>query len=351
MKNILAAAAAAALVLSMAGCGSAKAELALVTDGGSIDDQAFNQAVWSGLIQYAEENEITSKAYEPGESSTDAYLASIDLAVKNGAAAVICAGPSFADAVESAQQTYPDVDFIAVDCELPEPASNALGITYAEEQIGFLAGYAAVREGYRSLGYLGGPLSDSAQKYGFGFIQGADAAARELELDAGSVTVRYLYTGSDTDVQETASSWFTDGVECMFTAQGEENEAVMQAAENSGGAVIAAGVDQSGRSGTVIASAVKGFAPSVYETLADIYAGEFEGGQTVVFDAASNGVSLTMDTAKFKHFTQADYDAVFTKLQTDADGIVTSIAANVSETGSVEESGLVTTIVSVEQLN
>lgn len=346
MKKFLAVAAAALFAAAVfAGCSSGKAELALVTDGGTVDDGSVNQGAWSGLVQYAEENGISSKAYEPGEQSTEAYLASIDLAVKNGAEVIACPGATFAQAVTSAQESYPEVKFIAVDCALEAPAQNALGITYAEDQIGFLAGYAAVKEGYRNLGFLGGPLDDAAQKYGYGFIQGAEYAARELSLGSGSVSVRYQYDGGG----ETASAWYADGVECIFAADTASESAVMQAAETVGSAVIGVDADRSSESETVLTSAVKGFSTPVYDTLADIDSGEFEGGRNVMFDAASNGVGLTIDTAHFKHFTQGDYDAVFTRLQTDADGICSSLVNTATETGRVSDSGIVTTAVVVEE--
>ena len=191
----------------LAGCGGAPAsgsgagtssggyELALVTDIGTIDDKSFNQGSWEGLVKYAEEKGISHQYYKPTEKSTDAYLSAIDLAVKGGAKVIVCPGFLFQEPVQIAMETYPDVTFIAIDCTLENPAENAIGITYAEDQVGFLAGYAAVKDGMTNLGYMGGMAVPAVQKYGFGFLQGAEYAAQELGMEPGSITVKYHYTG------------------------------------------------------------------------------------------------------------------------------------------------------------
>ena len=95
MKKLLALALAVVLALSVfAGCaaGGKKAELALITDIGTIDDKSFNQGAWEGLVKYAEEKGISHQYYQPTEKSTTAYLESIDQAVKNGAKVIVTPG-------------------------------------------------------------------------------------------------------------------------------------------------------------------------------------------------------------------------------------------------------------------
>ena len=163
-------------------------ELALITDVGTIDDKSFNQGSWEGLAQYATENNITHKYYQPAEKTTDAYLASIDLAVAAGAKVIVTPGYLFEPAVYAAQEAYPDVKFILID-GIPHPendyvnikvADNTYSIFYAEQQAGFLAGYAAVKEGYTKLGFMGGMAVPAVVKFGYGFVQGAEYAAKEM---------------------------------------------------------------------------------------------------------------------------------------------------------------------------
>lgn len=367
MKRLLCAALSCIIALGLAGCtggggaapsaapedasiGAEAAEIAMITDIGSIDDKAFNQGAWEGVVQYAEENGTTHKYYQPTEQSDDAYLAAIDLAVKGGAKVVVTPGFLFEVPIYIAQETYPDVSFILVD-GVPhdadyngEAASNTVGILYAEEQAGFLAGYAAVKDGMTKLGFMGGMAVPAVVRFGYGFVQGADFAAKELGIDA--VSVNYHYTGAfeaSPEAQAMAASWYNDGVEVIFGCGGAVGNSVMAAAEQAGAKVIGVDVDQSGESDTVITSAMKGLKSSVYNCIKDYYAGSFPGGTTQVFGADNDGVGLPMDTSKFETFTQADYDAVYAQL---ADGTITLQ----NDTDVDSASALAVEIVSVTEL-
>ena len=299
-------------------------ELALVTDLGTIDDKSFNQGAWEGLVQYAREKNISHKYYQPTEQSDDAYLTAIDLAVRGGAKIVVTPGFLFEVPIFMAQDRYPNVRFILVD-GTPHDASysnfktgsNTVGILYAEDQAGFLAGYAAVKDGNRRLGFMGGMAVPAVVRFGYGFVQGAEYAARELGLAAGTVTVNYHYTGAfaaTPEAQTMAASWFNQGVDIIFGCGGALGNSVMAAAEQVGKKVIGVDVDQSSESRTVITSAMKGLQASVYDCISAYYNNNFPGGKDLVFEAANKGVGLPMTTSKFTSFGQADYDAIFNQL-------------------------------------
>ena len=201
-KRIVSLLLAAAMTLSLAGCVSKDAatqpqpeagetqaaqetgteagsgyELALITDVGTIDDKSFNQGSWEGLKAYADENGISCKYYKPEEKSDEACLAAIDLAVKGGAKLIVTPGFLFEVPIYEAQSKYPDVKFVIIDAKpakdgTVEIADNVVSIFYAEEQAGYLAGYAVVKDGYRNLGFMGGIAVPAVVRYGYGFIQG-----------------------------------------------------------------------------------------------------------------------------------------------------------------------------------
>ena len=296
-------------------------EIAMITDVGTIDDRSFNQGTWEGIKQYAEEKGITHKYYQPTEQTDDAYLSSIDLAVKNGAKIVVTPGFLFEGPIGIAQDRYPDVTFVLIDGNPTVDGaikinSNAVGITYAEEQAGFLVGYAAVKDGFTKLGFMGGMAVPAVKRYGFGFIQGAELAAKEMGVSG--VEINYHYTGgfaATPEAQTLAATWYQGGTEVIFGCGGAVGNSVMAAAEASTDKyVIGVDVDQSGDSATVITSAMKGLGASVYQMLEAFYNGTFPGGQSLVLDATNKGVEIAMSTAKFRTFTQADYDAAFAKL-------------------------------------
>ena len=299
-------------------------EIALITDLGTIDDRSFNQGAWEGVQQYANEFGKTFKYYKPTEGTNDAYVAAIDLAVKGGAKIVVCPGYLFETPIYTAQTKYPNVNFILLD-GTPHTAdyatfkteSNVASILYAEQQAGFLAGYAVVKDGMTSLGFMGGMAVPAVIRYGYGYIQGAEAAAKEMGLAKNSITVKYNYTGkfeATPEAQTQAAGWYKAGTQVIFGCGGKLGNSVMAAAEAADKKVIGVDVDQSNESDTVITSAMKMLKKSVYDNITAFYAGTFKGGVTQTLDAKVGGIGLPMATSKFTTFSQADYDAVFAKI-------------------------------------
>lgn len=339
MKKVISLAMTVLMVLGL--CSFAMAEegtyeLALITDLGTIDDKSFNQGSWEGLVQYAEENGISHKYYQPVAQSNDDYLDSIQLAIEGGAKIVVTPGFLFEEPIFIAQEMYPDVSFILVDGEphnedysVFRTDSNTVGVLYKEEQSGFLSGYAAVKEGYTKLGFIGGMAVPAVVRFGYGFVQGAEYAAKELGIE--EVTVNYNYTGkfeATPEAQALAASWYNDGVEVIFACGGAVGNSVMAAAEAAEGKwVIGVDVDQSGESERVLTSSTKGLRESVYKAIDAYYNGEFPGGETWRLGADNNGVSLPMGTSRFSVFTQDDYDAIFVKLATGEIELVTDTGA------------------------
>ncbi len=337
MKKLISLLLATTMALSMVACGggekttevqnesnNGKYEIALVTDVGTIDDKSFNQGSWEGTAKYAREAGISHKYYQPAEKSNEAITASIELAIKGGAKTVVCPGFLFEVPVYNMQQKYPDVNFILIDgapkssdAEDAEYliAENTVSIYYAEQEAGFLAGYASVMEGYRNLGFMGGIAVPAVIKFGYGFVQGADYAAKELGLAKDDVKMNYTYVGNfeaSPDNMAKASAWFNEGVEVIFACGGGVGNSVMKAAESiDGKKVIGVDIDQSFESETVITSAMKNLQKSVYEELKSVYNGTFEGGKSVILGSDTNNVLLPMETSRFGYgFVQgADYAA------------------------------------------
>lgn len=338
-KKLISLVLAGAMLLGMAGCAEkpgaseegqkedkgGKYELALITDVGTIDDKSFNQGSWEGLKKYADENNITSKYYKPSEKSDKACLTAIDLAVKGGAKVIVTPGFLFERPIFEAQTKYPDTKFVIIDAapvegenKAPEIKENVLSIFYAEEQAGYLAGYAAVEEGYRQLGFMGGIAVPAVIRFGYGFVQGADAAAKDLGLAQGDINIKYTYVGNfdaSPENQAKAAAWYSEGTECIFACGGGVGNSVMKAAETAGKVVIGVDVDQSVESDTVITSAMKNLGDSVYDAVASYYDGNFAGGTILNLSAKDDGIQLPMETSKFTKFTQEKYDELYGKLK------------------------------------
>ncbi|TXJ36008.1 BMP family lipoprotein [Brachyspira aalborgi] len=326
MKNFLKLIILSIILIISLSCKDAKKnsgyELALITDIGTIDDKSFTQGSWEGLKKYAEEKGITYKYYKPAGKDTDSKIDSIYLAISSGAKLIVTPGYLFEPAIYKVQDTHPEINFVLLD-GTPQDGTytdfriekNVYAVLYAEEEAGFLAGYGVVKEGYTNLGVMGGMAEPSVIRFGYGFVQGADYAAKELGVK--NIKIDYTYIGGyepTPEVQTKASSWFIKGVQVIFAPAGGAGNSVMSAAEQNNGYVIGVDVDQSVESPTVITSAMKMIGESVYNAIDEFYKGNFPCGKIAVLDAKVHGIGLPMETSKFKNFTKEDYDNIYKKL-------------------------------------
>lgn len=344
MKKLIALVMAATMALSMAACGgnttsgsastgtstgtnagTGNTDIAFVTDTGNIDDHSFNQYSYEGVTNFAEANGLKYNYFRPTEDTDAARLDAMEQAISDGAKVVVMAGYLFAPSLGEIQERHPDVQFLALDVstvDLENPGSNTALITYQEEQAGYLAGYAAVEDGYTKLGFLGGMAVPAVVRYGYGFVQGAEAAAAEMNVQ---IDMKYWYSGSFTatdEIKAKMDSWYADGTEVVFACGGGIYSSAISAAEASGtnAKVIGVDVDQSTDGSMVITSATKALANSVELALADCMNNgwkwsEAYAGKETKLGAAEDCVALPMETSRFTTFTQEKYDELYAGLK------------------------------------
>ena len=308
-----------------------KYEIAFVTDVGQLKDKSFNQGTFDGVKLYAANNGLSYKYYQPanGDQATDddRYDA-MKAAADNGAKIIVCAGFMQGNALAKAAAEFTEVSFVFVDGWAMtdadgNPLTNTLGIAFQEEQCGYLAGYAAVKEGYTKLGFTGGGggTNPACCRYGYGFVQGASAAAAELN-EKVEMNYSWLYGSSfsaSPELQTMANGWYENGTECIFACGGSMFASIAAAASANDGAVVGVDVDQSFESDTVITSAMKGLAASVQWACGKVYDGSFAtmGGTCATLGAKDDAVGLPTATWSLTKWTVDDYNAMLAKM---ADG-------------------------------
>ena len=308
-----------------------KYEIAFVTDVGQLKDKSFNQGTFDGVKLYANANNLSYKYYQPanGDQATDDdRFDAMKAAAENGAKVIVCAGFMQGTALAKAAAEFKDVSFIFVDGwamadAKGNPLTNTLGVAFQEEQCGYLAGYAAVKEGYTKLGFTGGGggTNPACCRYGYGFVQGASAAAKELNTKV-EMNYSWLYGASfqaSPELQTMANGWYTNGTECIFACGGSMFASVAAAAAANDGKVVGVDVDQSFESDTVITSAMKGLAASVQWACAKVYDGSFAaiGGTCATLGAKDNAVGLPTATGSLTKWSVDEYNAM---LKDMADG-------------------------------
>ncbi len=358
MKKILALVLALCMVFALCACGSTPADgnkpaeeskapeaaesstpaapeapaykVAMITDYGDITDQSFNQTTYEGCKEFCEANGVDFKYYKPAGDSTAERVAMVDAAVADGYNVVVMPGYAFGETITQVADLYPDVKFIALDVsqgdlgdyQLPENVTCAV---YQEELCGYMAGYAAVKLGYTKLGFLGGMAVPAVVRYGYGFVQGADAAATELGAD---VTLNYVYGNQfsgDADITAYMDTWYANGTEVVFACGGGIYISAAEAAAKVGGKVIGVDVDQAAiidayAEGMTVTSAMKGLAPTVKAILGELilndnwaqYAGQINTlGLVSGTDVEDNYVQIPYESTQWSDtFTKDDYAAL-----------------------------------------
>ena len=361
MKKILALLLVLAMALSLVACGgnetAAPAEeaveykVAMVTDYGDITDQSFNQTTWEAVIEFGEANGVEYKYYKPTSNDTAGRVASVELAIAEGYNVIVMPGYAFGGTIAEVSGNYPEIKFIALDVAAGDLLETAVALKgesydynpdnwnltdyvhmdnvycaiYQEELSGYMAGYAAVKLGYTKLGFLGGMAVPAVMRFGYGYVQGVDAAAKELGI---TVDMKYAYGNQffgDADITAVMDTWYQGGTEVVFACGGGIWTSAAEAAKKVGGKVIGVDTDQSPiidasyGEGMTITSAMKGLAPTTIDTLTDVvingnwanYAGKIVSLGLVSAEPTANYVQLSATTLyEDGKFTEADYAAL-----------------------------------------
>ncbi|MBR2674444.1 MAG: BMP family ABC transporter substrate-binding protein [Mogibacterium sp.] len=351
MKKFLMLTLAAMMVFVLAACGggndgdepvvedgdeAAAMKVAMVTDYGDITDQSFNQTTYEACKEYCEGNGVEFTYKKPASDSDADRISSIEEAIEEGYNVIVMPGYAFANAIYEVAPMYEDVKFVALDVsegdltaygEREFNQDNVYSAVYKEELAGYMAGYAAVKLGYTKLGFLGGMAVPAVQRYGHGFVQGADAAAEEL--GKSDVEIKYVYGGQffgDADITAAMDTWYGAGTECVFACGGGIYTSACEAAAKTGGKVIGVDVDQAPTIDKdypemTVTSAMKGLAPTVKTLLGaiqngewDTYKGKIESLGLVSETPADNYVQLPDSTQWADGFQQGDYNTLVKEL-------------------------------------
>lgn len=360
MKKLVAFILCMALVITCVACFAAcndtakTYEIAVVTDVGQLMDGGFNQGTYEGAKAYAEANKLTYKYYQPanGSKATDNdRIAAMRQAIKNGAKVIVAPGFLQATAMRTVAMESPEVKFVFVDGwaltdsvdakgnEVGNPLKNVTAVVYKEEESGYMAGYAAVKEGYTKLGgtFGGGGTNPACNRFAYGYAQGIAAAAEELEKDV-ALTISFQFGenfSASSELQTQISGWYKAGTQVVFSCGGSMFESVKSAAEETkDGKIIGVDVDQAHLSDRVITSAVKGLSVSVQKILGEFYGGEWDAklaAKASNLGAADDATGLPTATWRMKNFTLENYNTLFAAVKAGTVTVKNNVVENCNE--------------------
>lgn len=353
-------------------------QIAMITDSGDITDQSFNQTTYESCKAWSEKNDVEFNYYKPESDSDEARNASVDQAVADGANVVVMPGYMFAGTVVAQSENYPDVKFVALDVGAGDICEKGVGegytynpddynvadyyntdnvycCTYQEELSGYMAGYAAVKLGYKHLGFLGGMAVPAVTRFGYGYVQGANAAAEELGI-ADQIEIEYVCGGQfygDADITAYMDTWYgSKNVEIVFACGGGIWTSAVEAAVKTGGKVIGVDSDQAPTidaygEGITVTSAMKGLAATVNTVLTDIkggkwsdYAGKIDNLGLISENPEENYVQLPLESTQWGDgFTEDDYRTLVKSMYSGEITVSNDITAMPATTIKVNDYG------------
>ena len=393
MKKILALILTLVMALSLVACGEKPVEtpdepeykVAMVTDYGDITDQSFNQTTWQAVKAFGEKNNVEVKYYKPTNNDTASRVQSVELAIAEGHNVIVLPGYAFGATIAEVSGKYKDVKFIALDVAKGDLLEGGVALkgesydynpdnwdlnkyvymdnvycaVYQEEISGYMAGYAAVKLGYTKLGFLGGMAVPAVMRFGYGYVQGVDAAAKELGI---TVDMKYAYGNQfygDADLTAVMDTWYANGTQAVFACGGSIWSSAAESAKKYGGKVIGVDTDQAAiidgmyGEGITVTSAMKGLGPTTINTLTDIvvngkwenYAGQVQTLGLISEDPAANYVGIPTASTQFVDgkFTEADCAALVKallagdlKVSNDTSAMPATINTTVQDLGNIK---------------
>ncbi len=303
------------------------ASIALAADAAGIESGP-DALLWQGIQTFAANFGYTAQSCLYGEGASLATAEdALRAAAQSGAALVVCRGEAMAKALFNIQANYPNVHYLLFDDEPHSEDYTSYAteasvhcVLFREEQAGYLAGYAAVAEGYTALGFVGRDELPGIVRYCTGFLQGANAAA---ERQGQNVTLRVWYTGDIGDpavATQRMIDWFNGGTGLILADGDALMQSALEAVNQTGAKAFATGWDQNALGERVLGSAIQCYNAAVQRQLYKFFSGnstwsQQDAGQTERLGYTDGSVALAGSAWRFNNFTQNDYERLYEQLR------------------------------------
>ncbi len=303
------------------------ASIALAADAAGIESGP-DALLWQGIQTFAANFGYTAQSCLYGEGASLATAEdALRAAAQSGAALVVCRGEAMAKALFNIRANYPNVHYLLFDDEPHSEDYTSYAteasvhcVLFREEQAGYLAGYAAVAEGYTALGFVGRDELPGIVRYCTGFLQGANAAA---ERQGQNVTLRVWYTGDIGDpavATQRMIDWFNGGTGLILADGDALMQSALEAVNQTGAKAFATGWDQNALGERVLGSAIQCYNAAVQRQLYKFFSGnstwsQQDAGQTERLGYTDGSVALAGSAWRFNNFTQSDYERLYEQLR------------------------------------
>ncbi|MBU0927695.1 MAG: BMP family ABC transporter substrate-binding protein [Spirochaetes bacterium] len=277
-------------------------KVGLVTDLGGIDDKSFNQGTWEGIVRFGDENKLAKGTdYKYLQSAAEAdYVPNLSTFADEKLDLIVAPGFLFEKAMGEVADKYPTQKLLVIDTVVQKP--NVVSAVFSEHEgsylVGVAAGLKAKADGKKVVGFIGGMQFPLIERFQAGFEQGVKAVYPEAKI-----LVDYAGDfGAPDKGQAIAQKQFNAGAYIIFhAAGGTGNGMIKEAKERSekGDVRWGIGVDKDqytdglyGDKSAVLTSMMKRVDVAAYEVAKLAKAGQFPGGQVLVFSLKNAGVGI-----------------------------------------------------------
>ncbi|ROR31878.1 nucleoside-binding protein [Mobilisporobacter senegalensis] len=291
----------------------------MVTDTGGVNDQSFNQSAWEGL-QNLQKNTGADISYLESTQETD-YAPNLDKQVDEGKNLIWGIGFAMADAIITAAETNPDVNFAIIDNAYETTPANVTGVMFRAQEPSFVVGYiAGLTSKTGKVGFVGGMKGNIIDQFEYGYRAGVDYAAKELGKEI-TVDVQYAESFSDSAKGKAiATKMFSSDCDIVFHAAGGVGVGVIEAAKEAGKFAIGVDRDQAYLAPeNVLTSALKLVNVAVELVSTEALNGTQIGGQTYNYGLAEDAVGIPEENP---NMDPAIYDKAMEVEQLIKDGTI-----------------------------
>ncbi len=268
---------------------------AMVTDGGGINDQSFQQSAWEGMKIF--EKETGSRVSYVECPQTSDFSINMDKLADEHTDLIWGIGYKLADSIDMAAKSNPELSYAIADYSFGDKTpDNVTGVVFRSEESSFLAGYiAAMTTKKNCVGFVGGIKGMVIDQFEYGYRAGVAYGAQKLGKNI-DVKVQYAESFTDSAKGKAIAIKMFDECDIIFHAAGGAGVGIIEAAKETEKFAIGADLDQGYLAPkNVLTSALKNVGEAINIISSKAKNGEQIGGKTFSFGLKEGCVGISED--------------------------------------------------------
>ncbi|WP_375103996.1 BMP family ABC transporter substrate-binding protein [Paenibacillus sp. RS8] len=287
---------------------------------GTLGDKSFFDSANSGLQKVKDELGAETKVVEMGVDKTKWDPTFNDIAAEDWDV-IISGGSEITEMFNATAELYPDKKFINYDTDIDEAPENMYNMSYATNEVSFLAGAVAALATQSDMpnanpenviGFVGGMDIPGINAFLVGYIQGAQYVDPDVK-------VAVSYAGDFVNPakgKELSLIQYNSGVDVIFNVAGGTGLGIFDAAKEKKKYAIGVDSDQamllnetdSEKANLIVTSSIKKIDSAILGAVKKLQEGTLEMGKRDVLSFVDDGVGIA-ENEIYKNVFPADLQA------------------------------------------